>query len=44
MIEFVYNNVTYFFTNVLFYYFMYNYYSKIYYVIENDFIKKKYFL
>ena len=43
MIEFVYNNVTHFFTNVSFYYFMYDYYSKIHYVIENDFIEKKIF-
>ena len=41
MIKFVYNNVTHFFTNVSFYYFMYNHHSKIHYVIENDFIEKK---
>ena len=43
MIEFVYNNVTHFFTNVSFYYFMYNYHFEIHYVIENDFIEKKIF-
>ena len=43
MIEFVYNNVTHFFTNVSFYYFIYDYYFEIHYVIENDFIEKKIF-
>ena len=43
MIEFVYNNVTHFFTNVFSYYFMYDYYLKIHYVIENDFIEKEIF-
>ena len=43
MIEFVYNNVTHFFTNVSSYYFIYDYHSKIHYVIENDFIEKKIF-
>ena len=43
IIEFVYNNVTHFFTNVSSYYFMYDYYSKIHYIIENDFIEKKIF-
>ena len=41
MIEFVYNNVTHFFTNVSSYYLMYDYHSKIHYVIENDLIEKK---
>ena len=40
IIEFVYNNVTHFFTNI---FFKYDYYLKIHYVIENDFIEKKIF-
>ena len=43
MIEFVYNNVTHFFTDVSSYYLMYDYHLKIHYVIENDFIEKKIF-
>ena len=41
MIEFAYNNVTHFFTNVSSYYLMYDYHSEIHYEIENDLIEKK---
>ena len=41
MIEFVYNNATHFFTDVSFYYLMYDYHSEIHYVIENDLIEEK---
>ena len=44
MIKFVYNNVTQSFINVSSYYYMYDYYSKIHYMIQNDFIEKKSFL
>ena len=43
MTEFAYNNVTHFSTNVSSYYLMYDYHSKIHYVIENDFIEEKIF-
>jgi len=41
MIEFVYNNSYYVLIKALSFYLMYNYYSKIYYKVENSFIKKK---
>jgi len=41
MIEFVYNNSYYVLIKALSFYLMYNYYSKIYYKVENNFIKKK---
>ena len=41
IMKIAYNNVTHFFTNVLFYYLMYDYHSKIHYEIKNDFIEKK---
>jgi len=39
--EFVYNNNYYVLVEILLFYLIYNYYSKIYYKIENNFIEKK---
>jgi len=39
--EFVYNNSYYILIEILLFYLIYNYYSKIYYKIKNNFIKKE---
>ena len=40
LIEFVYNNVNYNFINYSLFYLLYDFNSKIYYEIENDFVEK----